>query len=188
MLDDDSDKKEEEKNDKLSDDEINKFAEDLLKGDISNSDFKEFERKLNERQKRHRQKHIFRLVLFFLVYLVTLFAVNTAAIGFLSSMIRVASWDKGLIYIACVTGASIFLWITFEIMALFPAITKGYMPLFLAFGRPVILFVLMLIANYKFDYLVFKSWFGIVLFLLISYAFQFAITYYRYKGRIKKLL
>ena len=54
--------------------------------------------------------------------------------------------------------------------------------------KPIALFMIMIIANYNLKYIVFDFWYDIIFFEILSYAFQFGITYYKYKGLIRKLL
>lgn len=172
----------------LSDDDIEKLAEALASGDTSSKEFQEFERKLNLLQKKHRQKHIFRTIGIKLLYVLMLFAVHLAAFGFLSSYITIYSWQKALIYLGSVTLISIIIQIIVHFIYLIPGTFTGIRPYIIQLSKPAILFIIMLIANYNLKLVVFDHWYDIILFEIISYAFQFGITYYKYKGFIRKLL
>lgn len=179
---------EDKKNNTLTDDDIQKLAETLAQGDTNSKEFKEFERKLSMLQKKHKKKYIFRQIGLKLLYAITLFAVNLAAFGFLSKDTTIYSWQKGLIYIGAITIISIILQIIIHFVYLLPNTFIGIRPYLIQMIKPIALFMIMIIANYNLKYIVFDFWYDIIFFEILSYAFQFGITYYKYKGLIRKLL
>ncbi len=176
-------KNEENKNDE----ELKNLLEQLQGTDIDENALKEFETKLKERLQEHEKKYRIRGVLTYLFFAVILFCVNLAAFGFLSKELYVSSWSKGLLYILAVTIISLCLTLVEKGLKLIPNFVTANNIYIIELIKPVVMFIIMLIANYNFNYVVFNHWYGIVFFLLISYAFQFAITYYRIKHQITKL-
>ena len=136
----------------------------------------------------NKKKHIFRQIGLKLLYAITLFAVNLAAFGFLSKDTTIYSWQKGLIYIGAITIISIILQIIIHFVYLLPNTFIGIRPYLIQMIKPIALFMIMIIANYNLKYIVFDFWYDIIFFEILSYAFQFGITYYKYKGLIRKLL
>lgn len=187
--DEDEDKEEQKsKDDKDNSDDIEDFLKQLSEGVADEEALKKFENQLKEALKEQNKKHRLRSILIYLFFAVTLFFVNLAAFGFLSSYLYVSSWYKGIVYILAVTIISLLLTLLEKGLKLIPGFVRKDTIYFIELIKPVTLFVLMLIANYKLNYVVFDKWYIIVFFLLISYSFQFAITYYRIKHKFIKLL
>ncbi len=174
---------EEDKQEEQIKDLMNKLSE----SGMDDNTLKLFESKLKERLKEHKNKHIFRSILIYLFFAVLLFCVNLAAFGFLSSFLYVESWSRGLIYILSVTIISLILTLVEKGFKLIPGFLSKVNVYVVELIKPLTLFILMLIANYTLNYVVFNHWYGILCFLAISYTFQFAITYYRIKHQITKL-
>ncbi len=183
------DKKDENKKDeKISQEEIDKITEELINGTVSDEKLKEFEKKLMGKKKRSKGLFVLKSILIYLAFALVLYAVNIAAFGFLSSHTVFASWQKALIYLLCITISMLFVTLISKIMMLFiPGMSLGLRPIFFMVGRLIVILVLMIICNYNCDYLVFDSTVDIIVFLIISYIFQFAVAYYRLKFRFRKL-
>ncbi len=183
------DKKDENNNDdKVTQEEIDKLTEELINGNVSDEKLKEFEKKLTGKKNKSKALFILKNISIYLLFALVLYAVNIAAFGFLSSHITFASWQKALIYLLLITLSMLVVTMISKMMMIFiPGMSLGLRPIFFMIGRLIVILVVMIICNYNCNYLVFDSIIDIIAFLIISHIFQFVVAYYRLKFRFRKL-
>ena len=171
--------------DKISDEEIEKLREELIKNGIGNIDII----KNNKKPKfKDRFKKIIIRFLIDLFFAGLLFLINLATFGFLSNYIEIDNYKHALYYILLLTVGTQIFDSLFRFLYLIPGMYLGLRPYILQLLKPVLVFIVLLMLNFNIDWVHFIHWYDIIVFLFISYIFQFAITYYRFKNKIRKII